>query len=251
MRLEDWYKRVQSFEILTKEIATGEPVVDTESSVTTKADENDVAGNDSPFAGMSGSVQVLPNDSATTPTVVASSAAETLPEAAQKFAQNAGVTDATFRTASAPKAETKTPRHKGGRAVGDDSLDLFAQPSKTPPPPAAPVSRESREELMARLLDPILTLEEAAQLLGVCPTTVRRWTNKGVLQHYRTSGNQRRFRLSHVVGFLGDDGGPTKPRRSGTLSHTHEESRPLLTLSSQQKDGVDHSGRGLQASHSA
>jgi hypothetical protein len=31
---------------------------------------------------------------------------------------------------------------------------------------------------------------------------VRRYTNKGLLQHFRTSGNQRRFRLSDVLEFL-------------------------------------------------
>lgn len=62
--------------------------------------------------------------------------------------------------------------------------------------------RETREELVQRLLDPPLTLEETARLLGVCPTTVRRYTNKGQLRHFRTTGNQRRFRLSDVLEFL-------------------------------------------------
>ncbi|MGQ9523842.1 MAG: helix-turn-helix domain-containing protein [Armatimonadota bacterium] len=62
--------------------------------------------------------------------------------------------------------------------------------------------RESREELIRRLLDPELSLEEAARLLGVCPTTVRRYTNKGYLPHYRTAGNQRRFRLSDILEFM-------------------------------------------------
>lgn len=62
--------------------------------------------------------------------------------------------------------------------------------------------RESREELIARLTDPVLTLEEVARLLGVCPATVRRYTDRGWLQHFRTEGNQRRFRLSDVVAFL-------------------------------------------------
>jgi excisionase family DNA binding protein len=62
--------------------------------------------------------------------------------------------------------------------------------------------RESRDEMVRRLLDPPLTLEEVARLLGVCPTTVRRYTNRGWLRHFRTPGNQRRFRLSDVVSFL-------------------------------------------------
>jgi len=61
---------------------------------------------------------------------------------------------------------------------------------------------ETREQLLQRLMDPPLTLEETARLLGVCPTTVRRYTNKGLLRHFRTQGNQRRFRLSDVAEFL-------------------------------------------------
>lgn len=62
--------------------------------------------------------------------------------------------------------------------------------------------KESREELIQRLVDPILTLEEVARILNVCPTTVRRYTNKGAIAHHRTAGNQRRFRLSDVLAFL-------------------------------------------------
>jgi excisionase family DNA binding protein len=62
--------------------------------------------------------------------------------------------------------------------------------------------RESRDALVQRLLDPPLTLEETARLLGVCPTTVRRYTNRGALKHFRTGGNQRRFRLSDVLAFM-------------------------------------------------
>ena len=62
--------------------------------------------------------------------------------------------------------------------------------------------KESRDNLIQRLLDPPLTLEETARVLNVCPMTVRRYTNRGVLPHFRTVGNQRRFRLSDVLGFL-------------------------------------------------
>ncbi len=63
--------------------------------------------------------------------------------------------------------------------------------------------KESREELLQRLLDPLISLEEAARILNVCPTTVRRYTNRGILQHHRTAGNQRRFKLSDVLAFMG------------------------------------------------
>jgi excisionase family DNA binding protein len=78
-------------------------------------------------------------------------------------------------------------------------LDVEAAP---PPPPKTRLVGESREELVQRLLDPVLSLEEAATLLDVCPTTVRRYTNRGILRCHRTPGNQRRFRLSEVMDFM-------------------------------------------------
>lgn len=66
--------------------------------------------------------------------------------------------------------------------------------------------KESRQELIRRLLDPELSLEETSRLLGVCPATVRRYTNRGWLAHHRTSGGQRRFRLSDIVRFVGTHG---------------------------------------------
>lgn len=62
--------------------------------------------------------------------------------------------------------------------------------------------KETREEFLQRLLDPVLTLQEVARLLNVCPMTVRRYTNKGILPSFRTAGNQRRFRLSDVLRFI-------------------------------------------------
>ncbi|RYG34418.1 helix-turn-helix domain-containing protein [bacterium] len=62
--------------------------------------------------------------------------------------------------------------------------------------------KESRQDLIRRLLDPELSLEETSRLLGVCPATVRRYTNRGWLSHHRTTGGQRRFRLSNVVQFV-------------------------------------------------
>ena len=68
------------------------------------------------------------------------------------------------------------------------------------PPRRRPV--ETREQLLSRLLDPILTLEETALMLDVCPATVRRYTNRGILPHERSKGNQRRFKLSSVLAFM-------------------------------------------------
>lgn len=66
--------------------------------------------------------------------------------------------------------------------------------------------KETRQELIRRLLDPELTLEEVSRLLGVCPATVRRYTNRNWLSHHRTKGGQRRFRLSGVVRFVEEHG---------------------------------------------
>ncbi len=66
--------------------------------------------------------------------------------------------------------------------------------------------KETREEFLQRLLDPVLTLQDVARLLNVCPMTVRRWTNKGILPSFRTPGNQRRFRLSDVLKFIEERG---------------------------------------------
>jgi excisionase family DNA binding protein len=70
--------------------------------------------------------------------------------------------------------------------------------------------KESRIELIDKLLDPTLSLEDAARLLSVCPTTVRRYTNKGLLTHQRTTGDQRRFKLSDVLAFLEAQSTPIK-----------------------------------------
>ena len=66
--------------------------------------------------------------------------------------------------------------------------------------------KETRSELMRRLLDPQLTLEEVSRMLGVCPATIRRYTNRGWLDCHRTKGGQRRFRLSAVAKHVQEHG---------------------------------------------
>jgi len=108
----------------------------------------------------------------------------------------------------APVAAHVLPAH--APASPEDEMSAAALPSATPPqarpePPRkgrGPRREETREELLARLLDPVLTLEETARILQVCPTTVRRYTNKGLLPHERSAGNQRRFRWSQVYAFM-------------------------------------------------
>ncbi|MCJ7584100.1 MAG: helix-turn-helix domain-containing protein, partial [Anaerolineales bacterium] len=43
-----------------------------------------------------------------------------------------------------------------------------------------------------------LTLSQAAELLGVHPSTVRLWSDKGQLPVHRTQGKHRRYRRSEV-----------------------------------------------------
>ena len=83
---------------------------------------------------------------------------------------------------------------------------LFASSDKEVAQNSYKAFKESREDLIQRLLDPTVSLEEAARILNVCPTTVRRYTNRGVLKHFRTAGNQRRFRLSDVLVFMEGQG---------------------------------------------
>ena len=140
------------------------------------------------------------------PTVTAPAPPELIPVAVVEAPQSAVGTPLSAATSAprlrsdpAPAEEAerndKAPRHWDlltqirGRDVAQNSY-------KSP-------FQETREELVQRLLDPELTLEETARLLDVCPTTVRRYTNKGQLRCFRTPGNQRRFRLSDIVEFMG------------------------------------------------
>ena len=47
-----------------------------------------------------------------------------------------------------------------------------------------------------------LTASEAARRLGVSISTVRRWSDAGHLQGYRTRGGQRRFSVEQLDAFL-------------------------------------------------
>ena len=62
--------------------------------------------------------------------------------------------------------------------------------------------RETRAQLLERLLNPQISLHEASVLLRVCPATVRNYTNSGLLPHVRTAGRQRRFYLRDVLALL-------------------------------------------------
>jgi excisionase family DNA binding protein len=47
-----------------------------------------------------------------------------------------------------------------------------------------------------------LSISEAARVLGVSLSTVRRWSDAGVLPSYRTPGGQRRYNRDQLERFL-------------------------------------------------
>ena len=47
-----------------------------------------------------------------------------------------------------------------------------------------------------------LSISEAARVLGVSLSTVRRWSDAGVLPSYRTPGGQRRYNREQLARFL-------------------------------------------------
>jgi excisionase family DNA binding protein len=59
-----------------------------------------------------------------------------------------------------------------------------------------------RLRILNRILNPELTLYEAAILLRVSRNTLRRLTNDGALQCTRTGGQQRRFKLNDILVYL-------------------------------------------------
>ncbi|NEP76127.1 MAG: MerR family DNA-binding transcriptional regulator, partial [Okeania sp. SIO2G4] len=46
----------------------------------------------------------------------------------------------------------------------------------------------------------LLTISEAAELLGVSTKTIRRWEAEGRLNSSRTEGGHRRFTVSDLIG---------------------------------------------------
>jgi excisionase family DNA binding protein len=47
-----------------------------------------------------------------------------------------------------------------------------------------------------------LSISDAARVLGVSLSTVRRWSDAGVLPSYRTPGGQRRYSREQLEAFL-------------------------------------------------
>jgi excisionase family DNA binding protein len=52
---------------------------------------------------------------------------------------------------------------------------------------------------MSSMTDEWLSLSEAAKLLGVHPSTVRLWSDKGVLPVHKTQGGHRRYKRAEIL----------------------------------------------------
>jgi excisionase family DNA binding protein len=48
-----------------------------------------------------------------------------------------------------------------------------------------------------------LSISQAAHELGVSLGTIRRWSDMGYLESYRTPGGQRRYSRDHIERFIG------------------------------------------------
>jgi excisionase family DNA binding protein len=64
-----------------------------------------------------------------------------------------------------------------------------------------------------------LTISQAAQELGVSVGTIRRWSDMGYLESYRTPGGQRRFSQDHVERFVESLQQGKRPGDSARLSN--------------------------------
>ena len=60
-----------------------------------------------------------------------------------------------------------------------------------------------------------LNSNEAAQILGVNVSTIKRWTDSGKLDCLQTPGGHRKFQMKHLYAFLKD-----QPRHAGMLTMT-------------------------------
>lgn len=85
--------------------------------------------------------------------------------------------------------------------VQQDALPMELGPMERRRGGRRPIT-ETREEIIRRLLDPEMTIHEAAAVLNLSKATVRRYTDQGKLVCLRTEGGQRRFRLSALLALL-------------------------------------------------
>ncbi|MFC2068036.1 helix-turn-helix domain-containing protein [Chloroflexota bacterium] len=60
-----------------------------------------------------------------------------------------------------------------------------------------------KDKVIAKNIDPMLTIKEVSRLLHVHHNTIRRWSNMGIIQTYRIGSRaDRRFRQNDIAWFL-------------------------------------------------
>jgi len=109
---------------------------------------------------------------------------------------------APLRTAALPPVRARRPRKAAQPIELQQPLLLDLGPRRAARRAGRPPLTETREEIIRRLLDPELTLHEAAAVLSLSKATLRRYTDQGKLPCRRTAGGQRRFRLSDILALL-------------------------------------------------
>lgn len=75
--------------------------------------------------------------------------------------------------------------------------------------------------------DKLVSIGQAARMLGVHSDTLRRWESEGKIQALRTRGGHRRYRVSDIQAILDRQGGErvlTVPVDADLLALTHEVS---------------------------
>src|SRR4030042_6261280 len=76
-------------------------------------------------------------------------------------------------------------------------------------------------------MNKLITIQEAANLLGVSTSTIRRWEKeKRLIPDERTGGNQRRYRLSSINPNFRKDGGKRKTICYARVS-SHDQKKDL------------------------
>jgi diguanylate cyclase (GGDEF)-like protein/excisionase family DNA binding protein len=92
-----------------------------------------------------------------------------------------------------------------------------------------------------------LGLSAAARLLGVSPVTLRRWSDAGHIECFRTPGGQRRFRRRDIDRLLGADGEPSGSPSDGRPAAAPSAGAPL-TESERMFTSLRHAGRAISSS---
>ena len=179
----------------------------------TPAEQESVAKSSKPAAGQPPGQMPRPAAGAASGTAAPAHSARTASEDSQRpagtltspFVSVHDVWEAAERsskTRKISKEELPLPPMQQKKLPGIERVTRAEPEEHTSIPGGRAVNVKSREEILERLVNPTLTLEEAAKVMGVCKATVRRYTAKGILPHYRTPGNQRRFKLNDILNFI-------------------------------------------------